>query len=68
MALYVFPPHAALLNMFPLNRPEVMVPFAHEKIDKDGKVTDPKTLELIRELLVSLVDWTLFLKTRGEIK
>jgi len=56
------------LNMYPVNRPEVMVPFAHEKIDKDGRVTDPKTLELIRELLVSLVDWTLFLKTRGERK
>jgi chromate reductase, NAD(P)H dehydrogenase (quinone) len=56
------------LNMYPLNRPEVMVPFAHEKIDKDGTVTDSKTLDLIRELLVSLVDWTLFLKTRGEGK
>jgi len=56
------------LNMYPVNRPEVMVPFAHEKIDKDGNVTDTKTLELIKELLVSLVDWTLFLKTRGEIK
>lgn len=56
------------LNMYPLNRPEVMVPFADEKIDKDGKIADPKILELIRELLVSLVDWTLFLKTCGEIK
>jgi len=54
------------LNMYPLNRPEVMVPFAHEKIDKGGKVTDSKTLEKIRELLESLVDWTLFLKTRIE--
>ena len=52
------------LNMYPLNRPEVMVPFAHEKVDKDGKVTDSKTLEKIRELLVSLIEWTLFLKTR----
>jgi len=56
------------LNMYPLNRPEVMVPFAHEKIDKDGKIADSKTLEKIRELLVSLIDWTLFLKTRGERK
>jgi chromate reductase len=56
------------LNMYPLNSPEVMVPFVHEKIDKDGKVTDPKTLELIKKLLVSLIDWTLFLKTRSEIK
>ena len=54
------------LNMYPLNRPEVMVPFAHEKIDKGGKVTDSKTLEKIRELLESLVDWILFLKTRIE--
>ncbi len=54
------------LNMYPLNRPEVMVPFAHEKIDKGGTVTDSKTLEKIRELLESLVDWTLFLKTRVE--
>jgi chromate reductase len=40
--------------MYPLNRPEVMVPFAHEKIDKDGMVTDKKTLELIRELWLAL--------------
>jgi chromate reductase, NAD(P)H dehydrogenase (quinone) len=56
------------LNMYSLNRPEVMVPFVHEKIDKDGKVTDPNTLELIKQLLVGLVDWTLYLKTHGERK
>jgi chromate reductase, NAD(P)H dehydrogenase (quinone) len=50
------------LDMHPLNRPEVMVPFAHEKIDKEGKVTDPKTKEKIRELLESLVTWTRRLK------
>ncbi|HSB05275.1 MAG TPA: NAD(P)H-dependent oxidoreductase, partial [Thermodesulfobacteriota bacterium] len=42
------------LDMHPLNRPEVMVPSAHEKIDKEGKVTDPKTRAKIRELLESL--------------
>ena len=46
------------LNMYPINQPEVMVPFAHEKIDKGGKVTDPKTREKIKELLVSLMAWT----------
>lgn len=50
------------LDMHPLNRPEVMVPFAHEKIDKEGKVTDPKTKEKIRELLESLLLWTRRLK------
>jgi chromate reductase len=45
------------LNMYPLNRPEVMVPFAQEKVDKTGRVTDQKTREKIRELLESLVAW-----------
>jgi len=46
------------LSCFALNHPEVMIPFAQEKIDKDGKVTDQKTREKIRELLESLVAWT----------
>jgi chromate reductase, NAD(P)H dehydrogenase (quinone) len=46
------------LNMHPLNRPEVMVPFVNDKINNDGKVTDPKTKEKIRELLESLIVWT----------
>ncbi len=50
------------LNMCPLNQPEVMVPFAQEKIDKNGNVTDPKTREKIKELLRSLVIWTKRLK------
>ncbi|GAB62133.1 FMN reductase [Candidatus Jettenia caeni] len=50
------------LNMYPINQPEVMVPFAHEKIDKNGKVTDQKTKEKIKELIESLVAWTKRLK------
>lgn len=46
------------LSCFALNQPEVMVPFAQEKIDKDGTVTDLKTREKIRELIESLVSWT----------
>lgn len=45
------------LSCFALNQPEVMVPFAQDKIDKDGKVIDQKTRELIRQLLESLVTW-----------
>ena len=52
------------LNMYPVNRPEVMVPFAQDKIDRDGKVADPKTREKIKDLLSSLVAWTK--KLRGE--
>jgi chromate reductase len=47
-----------ILNAHPLNRPEVMVPFAQEKIDGNGRVTDQKTRDKIRELLESLVAWT----------
>jgi chromate reductase len=50
------------LTCFALNQPEVMVPFAPEKIDRDGKVTDPKTREMIADLLQSLVAWTKRLK------
>jgi chromate reductase, NAD(P)H dehydrogenase (quinone) len=46
------------LNMHPVNQPEVLVPFAQEKVDKDGKVTDQKTREKIRDLLESLTAWT----------
>ncbi len=50
------------LNMYPLNQPEVMVPFAQEKIDQNGRVTDQKTREKIKELLKALVLWTRKLK------
>jgi chromate reductase len=46
------------LSCFALNHPEVMVPFAHEKIATDGNVTDEKTRELIGQLLEGLVAWT----------
>lgn len=46
------------LNMFPLNQPEGMVPFAQDKVDSNGRVTDEKTRKKIRELLESLVAWT----------
>ncbi len=50
------------LSCFALNHPEVMVSFAHEKIDAEGKVTDQKTRELIRQLLENLVGWARRLK------
>ena len=50
------------LNMRPLNQPEVMVPFAQEKIDQNGLLTDQKTREKIKELLEALVMWTRKLK------
>jgi chromate reductase, NAD(P)H dehydrogenase (quinone) len=51
------------LTCFALNQPEVMVPFAQDKIDENGNVTDEKTREKIRELLQNLVAWTRRLKS-----
>ena len=45
------------LNMYPMNLPEVMVPFAQEKVDESGKLTDGKTREKIKEFLQALVIW-----------
>jgi chromate reductase len=50
------------LTCFALNQPEVMVPFAQDKIDKDGKVTHEKTRQIIGELMENLVAWTRRLK------
>jgi chromate reductase len=50
------------LDMHPINKPEVVVPNASQKIDASGRVIDEKTREHIGELLVSLVAWTRRLK------
>jgi chromate reductase len=44
-------------NAFPLNRPEIMVPFAEKKFDANGKLTDETTREKVKELLVEFVKW-----------
>jgi chromate reductase len=51
------------LNMYPLNQPEVMVPFAQEKFDANGTMTDQKTKEKVKELLESLIRWTKKMQT-----
>jgi chromate reductase len=50
------------LNMYPVNRPEVIVTFAPEKIDGKGMVTDEATKKFMKELLENLVAWTKRLK------
>jgi chromate reductase len=51
------------LNMYPINKPEVMVPFAKEKFDENGRLKDDTTQAKIRELLENLVIWAKKLKT-----
>ena len=56
-----------LLNLFPINRPEVMLAQADKNIDENGKLTNEETRKLIRQLLEELVKWTekLRQKTKG---
>ena len=46
------------LNVRPINRPEVMIGEAQKCFDAEGRLTDDKTRELVREQLVKLVEWT----------
>jgi chromate reductase len=46
------------LNMHAVNEPEVMVSYAREKIDANGRLKDVKTRRLIAELVESLIALT----------
>ena len=50
------------LNMYPLNRPEFMLPNVKDHFDEDGNLTDEETRQRLRELLEALVKWTCKLK------
>jgi chromate reductase len=43
---------------YALLKPEVLVPRAHEKFDSEGRLTDERTRDHVRQLLLALVDWT----------
>jgi chromate reductase, NAD(P)H dehydrogenase (quinone) len=46
------------LNMYPLNRPEVMIMNAAQRFDEKGNLVDEDTKAHIRKLLEALVLWT----------
>ncbi len=50
------------LNMFPINRPEVIVSFATEKFNANGELTDEKTKKFIADHLVELARFARLLK------
>jgi chromate reductase len=47
------------LNMYALNRPEIMIPKAADKFDKHGNLIDAFTGEMIKKFMEALVNWTL---------
>jgi chromate reductase len=46
------------LNIFPINKPEVMIGNAASRFDAEGNLTDETTKQLIGDLLKNLVAWT----------
>jgi chromate reductase len=52
------------LNMFPVNKPEVMIPQAQNRFDAEGRLTDETSKGLIKQLMESLQAWTLRLKAK----
>jgi chromate reductase len=45
------------LDMYPLNKPEVMISQAQTKFDADGNLTDEVARNLIRDLMANLANW-----------
>ena len=50
------------LNMFPINKPEVMIGNCSDKFDEQGNLTDEATRFIIKEMLENLIAWTKKLK------
>jgi chromate reductase, NAD(P)H dehydrogenase (quinone) len=46
------------LNMYPINRPLLLVANAKDKFDDNLKLTDEESLQTLQEVLHSLVKWT----------
>jgi chromate reductase len=46
------------LNMFPVNRPEVLIAGADKKFDAEGRLTDETARKFLAQLLQALADWT----------
>jgi chromate reductase len=46
------------LNMYPINRPQLLVANAKDKFNEELQLTDEETLQNLRDVLSSLVEWT----------
>jgi chromate reductase len=46
------------LNMYPINRPLLLVANARDKFGEDLRLTDGETLQTLREVTSGLVEWT----------
>lgn len=56
------------LNMHPINKPEVMISNAATRFDEEGELIDRTSIDLIRQLLKTLVVWTRRLQPEGAMQ
>jgi len=50
------------LNAYPMNKPEILVPYAENKFDQLGKLTDEFTRKMVKEFMTNLLKWVNKLK------
>jgi len=55
------------IDMYPINTPQLLVGDSETKFDKNLKLTDEQARKILRDLLVSLVDWTRRLRSTRQI-
>jgi len=55
------------VDMYPINTPQLLVGDAETKFDRNLKLTDEQTRKILRDLLVSLVDWTRRLRSAKQV-
>src|SRR2546425_11030972 len=55
------------IDMYPINTPQLLVGDTETKFDKNLKLTDEQARKTLRDLLVSLVDWTRRLRSTRQI-
>jgi len=46
------------IDMYPINTPQLLVGDAETKFDRNLNLIDEQTRKILRDLLVSLSDWT----------
>ncbi len=49
---------SVVLNMYPINKPEVLIQYSKEKFDDAGNLIDPTAKKFIREHLKALAEFT----------
>jgi chromate reductase len=45
------------LNAYPMNQPEILVPYAKEKFDSGGMLIDEMTVKFLKQFLVNFTKW-----------